>query len=193
MSPGKCEDYRNGAGGKTKIQRCSKLSEIMKDAGVAKDRSAGDVLNKTQSHERSRKAAADFSNNAGEGVREMDGDASFQQLVKKRFKHCFLLEPIMRGRPNIKPAASSDDFLNEDIISDDGWVGSVQEITQEPENFLGTLAHAASSQATAPDSDENFYGPKKITEVMDLTSKVKKRGKNTIKNVEKTFLSKIGF
>ena len=177
MPPGKHENFRNGAGRKTKILLCGKLSDVMKDTGVIKDRSAGDTLNRIQSHERSRKVAADFSNNTGEGVREMDSEASFQQLVKKRFKHYFSLEPIVRDRSNIKPAASSDNFLNEDIISDDRSVCGIQEITQELENFLSTLAHAASSQATAPDSEKKIYAPKKITKVVDLTSKVKKEKK----------------
>ena len=134
----------------------------MKDAGVIKDRSAGDILNKIQSYERSCKVAADFANNTGEGIRETDGEASFHQLVQKRFKHCFFLEPIMRDRSNIKPAASSDDFLNEDLISDIGSVGGVEDVTQEVDNFLSTIDYAASSQATAPDLEDNFHTPKKI-------------------------------
>ena len=114
-----------------------------------------------QSYERSYKVAADFANNTGEGIRETDGEASFHQLVQKIFKHYFLLEPIMRDRSNIKPAASSDDFLNEDLISDIGSVGGVEDATQEVDNFLSTIDYAASSQATAPDLDDNFHTPKK--------------------------------
>ena len=177
-SPGKYDDYRNGTGGKTKIQRCAMISDMIKDAGVVKECSAGDILNKIQSYERACKIAADFANNTGEGIRETDGEASLNQLVLKRFKHYFFLEPIMRDRSNIKPAASSDDFLNKDLISEIESVGGIDDATQDANDFLSTIDYAISAQATAPDLDDNFHTPKKIREGIDLTSKAKKKRKN---------------
>ena len=112
-------DFCNGTGGKTKIQRMLKLSEIIKEKGVVKERKPHDILNKIQSFERQFKVASDFANNTGEGIKETDGVATFEELVKKRFKHYFLLLPIMADRSNTKPAASSDAVCDEKNDSDD--------------------------------------------------------------------------
>ena len=61
----------------------------MKAAGVVKDRSAGDILNKTQIYERSYEIARDFSINTGKGIREIDGVATFEELVKKSLSIIF--------------------------------------------------------------------------------------------------------
>ena len=115
----------------------------MKSTSAVKERSAGDILNKTQSFDRSCKVASDFSHNREEGIKEADGIAAFEELVKKMFNHYFLLEPIMRDRSNIKPAASSDDILNYDVIDDFSNDESATCLI-DPENSLSTLAHATS-------------------------------------------------
>ena len=84
----------------------------------------------------------------------------------------------MRDRSNIKPAASSDDFLNKDLISEIESVGGIDDATQDANDFLSTIDYAISAQATAPDLDDNFHTPKKIREGIDLTSKAKKKRKN---------------
>ena len=52
----------------------------------------------------------------------------FHEIVKKMFKHYFLLEPIMSDHSNVKPEASSNDMLNNDALdgsSNDRHVMSV--------------------------------------------------------------------
>ena len=101
-------------------------------------------------------------------MEKADGVAAFEELVKKRFKHYFLLEPIMFDRSNIKPGASYDGML----ISDDLDEFSTNEPVMSavcPDNSLNTLACAASSQAISLSSNEKHLTPKKRSEDSDLT------------------------
>ena len=108
---GNYSDFCNGAGGRTTLQVCSTLSEKFKAIGVIKYLSPQDILAKINSWERAFKIASDFASNAGEGIKQSDAEAAFNELVCKRFKHCFVLLNVMLERSNIKPAASSDAIL----------------------------------------------------------------------------------
>ena len=54
------------------------------------------------------------------GIKERDGVATCEELVRKRFKCYFELELIMCDRSNINPAANSDELFqnsDDDLLS----------------------------------------------------------------------------
>ena len=93
--------------------------------------------------------AHNWANNTGQGVREQDGEETFENLVCQRYLWYFDLLPIMGDRSKASPPVMTDDFLESDadsILSD-----SVVEATKRKSD-ASSRASTKNSKRTPPNS-----------------------------------------
>ena len=114
-----CRKFRGGteAKGLRKIDYGKTLSLQMKDTGCCVPRSADAVVKKIQELETKFVQAHDWGNNTGQGVREQDGQETFENLVRQQCWWYFDLLPIMGDRSKAAPPVTTDDLLKSDADS----------------------------------------------------------------------------
>jgi len=107
---GNYSKYRGGKDqtGKTKETFWQMLSQLIKEKGILVERSAVSVGSKIIRMEAMYKDAADWLAQTGQGVLAEGGDVT--DAVKKRCPFFYIIDPIMRDRPSIKPLALSDEL-----------------------------------------------------------------------------------
>ena len=125
------------------------------------DRSHKAVLAKIQAFEDAFRKAHDWANHTGQGVLEKDGKTTFEDCVRKKFIHYFLLEPVMGDRASARPAVTTDNLLevaipsggNEVSVSsigvDDGDGGPTPRTLAPTLNAAASAKRAASKTASA--------------------------------------------
>lgn len=94
--------------GKRKLAFGLQIAKKIKDAGCRVARSGEAVVKKIQEIEGKFIKAHDWVNNTGQGVREQDGMATFEECVRQRCKWYFELEPIMGDRAKAQPKATTE-------------------------------------------------------------------------------------
>ena len=165
-------NYRKFCGGTEskgmrKIDYGKSLSLRMRDAGCRVARSADAVVKKIQELETKFVQAHDWANNTGQGVKEQDGEQTYENLVKQRCKWYFGLLPIMGDRSKATPAVTTDDLLESDVnsaLSDSG--------SDTPAKKKRSTSSVTSriSQKTPPNST-NKKSRQQNTDDQDLLSK----------------------
>ena len=159
LKEGNYRKFRGGteSKGMRKIDYGKSLSLQMKDAGCRVPRSADAVVKKIQELETKFVQAHDWANNTGQGVREQDGQETFENLVRQRCRWYFDLLPIMGDRSKASPPVTTDDLLESDadsVLSD-----SVVEATKRKSD-ASSRASTKNSKRTPPNLSSKK--PKKI-------------------------------
>lgn len=99
--------------GKRKLAYGIQLSNKMKLAGCRFVRTPQAVVKKITDIEDKFVKAHDWVNNTGQGVRERDGEETFESVVRQRCKWYFELEPIMANRSKAKPKATTESLIGQ--------------------------------------------------------------------------------
>ena len=94
--------------GTRKLAYGIQLSNKMKAAGCRVHRSPEAVVKQIQEIEKKFIKAHDWANNTGQGVKERDGEQTFDNLVRSRCKWYFELAPIMADRSKAKPKCTTE-------------------------------------------------------------------------------------
>ena len=151
LQEGNYRKFRGGteSKGMRKIDYGKSLSLRMRDAGCRVPRSADAVVKKIQELETKFVQAHDWANNTGQGVKEQDGEQTFENLVKQRCKWYFELLPIMGDRSKATPAVTTDDLLESDANS--GLSDSESETPEKKKRSTSSLG-SRFSQKTPPNS-----------------------------------------
>ena len=104
------------------------------------------------------------------GIKECDSIATYEELVRKRFKYNFEVEPIMQDCSSINPVANSDELFNseDDLLS----IASLEYMkyldkTKDDEPTFDTFDEEE-------DNTSNALGPQ-TTECITQTNTSKKR------------------
>ena len=113
----KFRGHKNNGTRKTRYGQI--ISDMMRQAGCRVERSAEAVVKKIQEIESKFCAAHDWANNTGQGVKETDGNATFEELVMRRCKWYFDLLPVMGDRSKAMPAATTETVDSLVFSSDD--------------------------------------------------------------------------
>eukprot|EP00977_Amphora_coffeiformis_P012197 scaffold3011_cov105-Amphora_coffeaeformis.AAC.1 len=103
--------------GTRKLAYGIQLSNKMKAAGCRVSRSPEAVVKQVQEIEKKFIKAHDWANNTGQGVKERDGETTFDNLVRARCKWCFELAPIMADRIKAKPKVTTE-TLGHNLMDD---------------------------------------------------------------------------
>ena len=98
--------------GTRKLAYGIQLSNKMKAAGCRVHRSPEAVVKQIQEIEKKFIKAHDWANNTGQGVKERDGEQTFENLVRSRCKWYYELVPIMADRSKAKPKATTESLKN---------------------------------------------------------------------------------
>ena len=152
LKEGNYRKFRGGteSKGMRKIDYGKSLSLQMKDAGCRVPPSADAVVKKIQELETKFVQAHDWANNTGQGVREQDGQETFENLVRQRCQWYFDLLPIMGDRSvKATPPCTTDNLLESDadsVLSD-----SVVETTKRKSD-ASSKASTKNSKRTPPNS-----------------------------------------
>jgi hypothetical protein len=96
-----------------KFSFCQVIAATIKAAGVRKELSAKDIMNKIGYIEESFKRARDWAENTGQGVKESGGHASFEKKVRDRCKWYFDLYPIFGARSSSQPRMTSETLIDD--------------------------------------------------------------------------------
>mmetsp|Transcript_35202 Transcript_35202/g.85283 ORF Transcript_35202/g.85283 Transcript_35202/m.85283 type:complete len:315 (-) Transcript_35202:1446-2390(-) len=123
--------YRgNGNYGTSKTQFCKQIANLIQSKGVVVERTDTQVRDKICGLERSFKAARDFMyRETGVGLKATD-EGTFQDLIRKKCKHYYELEPIFIDRVGVAPE-TNESMPNDGFgLSDDS---SSIEIIDRPE------------------------------------------------------------
>lgn len=104
--------------GVKKIQFCNTLAEKM-TRETRSERDGKQVLSKIQHVERSFRQAHNFvTSETGAGIKEKDGVAHFEDLVRKKCPHYYDLVDVMADRASSKPKATNYELDDESDASD---------------------------------------------------------------------------
>ena len=153
LKEGNYRKFRGGTEtkGMRKIDYGKSLSLQMRDAGCRVPRSADAVVKKIQELETKFVQAHDWANNTGQGVREQDGQETFENLVLQRCRWYFDLLPIMGDRSKAAPPITTDNLLESD--ADSGLSDSVVEESQtKRKSDASSKASTKISRKTPPNS-----------------------------------------
>ena len=133
LTEGNYARFRGNNDGTRKQAIGKELSLLFKDKGIKVERSPQAVVKKIQSMESQFSVAHDWVNNTGQGVKESDGDAKFEECVRKRCKWYFELEPIMADRAKARPKVTTDtiDSILLDDSDDEDGPADVSSISSE--------------------------------------------------------------
>ena len=127
-------------------------------------------MKKLQSIENAFTSAHDWVNNTGQGVKETDGNAKFEECVRKPCKFCFELEPITADRAKARPKVTTDtidDILDdEDDNDDEVEVSSISssgasKVLQEASADGNTGNSSSRKRSRNPDSSQKKKTPSK--------------------------------
>ena len=95
--------------------------------------------------------AHDWANNTGQGVREQDGQETFENLICQRCRWYFDLFPIMGDRSKATPPVTTDNLLESDAES--GLSDSVvEEMATKRKSDVSSRASTKTSRKTPPNS-----------------------------------------
>ena len=97
-------------GGKTKIAFAKELAAQIKELEVRVERTPSAVLKQIEAYEKKFKCTDDWANNTGEGAKERDGEAVFEELCRSKFLHHFDLLPTMKSRASTRPAVTTENL-----------------------------------------------------------------------------------
>ncbi len=106
--PGNYNKFRSPPSGKTKLVVCEDVCKKINAANTFKTRNASSVLMKIKYMESCFRDAHDWVNNTGVGVRERDGQATFEDAVKKRFVYYYNSVDVMSERSSSRPTSTTD-------------------------------------------------------------------------------------
>ena len=113
---GNYEKYRQGGGNgvssKTKICEDT-LVPLLKSHGVRVDRTTEQIASKIKWPEAKFCDAMHWGENTAEGVKEDEGNARFEELVKQHCPYYFELLSVFQERAEMKPKMTSDDLSND--------------------------------------------------------------------------------
>ena len=98
--------------GLTKSRICADLAKAMNEAGVRNPRDGPSVRAKIGCMEANFKKAYDWAGNTGVGVREEQGEETFNAVLLKSCPEHFMLLPLMANRSSINAAGNSDDAIS---------------------------------------------------------------------------------
>ncbi|KAH9085496.1 hypothetical protein Ae201684P_005204 [Aphanomyces euteiches] len=104
----------------SKEKLCQEIVNKFHDHGLS-HRSSREVRSKINDLERSYRAARDWANTTGEGVREEDeelGQTNVRAKIIKICKHYDALHPIMGDRPSARPIFTNEEEDEGDIIQE---------------------------------------------------------------------------
>ena len=106
--PGNYNKFRSPPSGQTRVVVCEDVWKKIHAANTLKVRNAPSVLMKIQYMESSFRDAHDWVNNTGVGVRERDGQVTFEDAVKKRFVYYYDSVDAMSERSSSRPTSTTD-------------------------------------------------------------------------------------
>ena len=102
--------------GETKRGLCNKIARLIEEQTKSK-RSTSAVRAKIADIFQLYKETSDWISQTGQGVKENEGEERFLEVVQKRCKFYWQLEPVMQDRHSIKPPFNSD--MPDDVSFDD--------------------------------------------------------------------------
>ena len=109
----------------------------MTRAGTITPRQTKDIRKKMSDYEDELKSTHAWDTATGAGVREQDGDATFNDIVTKKIKHYLDLEPIHTDRTSIKPLLTSDEIDDEATeINENSSCSSTNKIESEEREYF---------------------------------------------------------
>ena len=95
--------------GVTKAKLCGGIAKEINRVVKGASRTGDSVRSKIDALISSFKSTTDWIHNTGEGGGLEDSEESFRDMVKKRCKYYYKLEPVLGERPSIRPAFTTDD------------------------------------------------------------------------------------
>ena len=92
--------------------------------------------------------AHDWANNTGQGVKEQDGQETFENMIRQHCRWYFDLLPIMGDGNKASPSAATDDLLESDAES--RLSNSVVEVATKRKSDASSRASTKTSQKPLP-------------------------------------------
>ena len=172
--------------GTRKLAYGIQLSNKMKAADCRVHRSPEAVVKQIQEIEKKFIKAHDWANNTGQGVKERDGDTTFENLVRIRCKWYFELAPIMADRSKAKPKATTE-TLGQSLMEDLSNLSSDDEGEDKSETTGRQKGAAKASDGSSPELDYKRTATASATSSIASSSK-KKRMKNRVEEQEIAFM-----
>ena len=78
--------------------------------GVKVERKKKDVLNKVNWIEKEMKECYRWSSATGQGIKDYQGNESFEEALTNKFPHFHELDPFFRDRSGMNPKCTSDEL-----------------------------------------------------------------------------------
>ena len=171
--------------GTRKLAYGIQLSNKMKSAGCRVHRSPEAVVKQIQEIEKKFIKANDWANNTGQGVKERDGQATFEDLVRVRCKWYFELAPIMADRSKAKPKATTETLGQ---TTGQNMMEELSNLSSDDEGESGTKTMEGSS----PELERKRSTTASTSAASSFASSAKKkRSKTPIEDQEIAFMESI--
>lgn len=172
--------------GLRKIQFCANLAtKISSETTVTRDSKS--VLNKIQHIERSFKEAHTFAESeTGAGIKEKDGEANFQDLVKKKCPFYYDIYDVMIDRASTRAKTTNYELDDDDDDEDEIIIAAVDEGNQnhnnptlQPETPFANRGTPTSVGGMSGVTEMDADGENTTAQSTTSASKAKKRKKSS--------------